>query len=132
MVHTYIGDCDGTYDFSEIPYFISKLKDGYDLVIGNRFNSSMEKDSMPLLHKYIGNPVLSFFVRLFFRVKIKDVHAGARAISREAFEKLTLYTTGMEFASEMIIKSSKQHLKITEIPIKYSKRKGKFEIELLG
>ncbi|KKP89321.1 hypothetical protein A2456_01980 [Candidatus Nomurabacteria bacterium RIFOXYC2_FULL_36_19] len=120
----FIADSDGTYDFSEIPRFLEKLREGNDLVVGNRFSGKIKDDSMSWHHRYIGNPFLSFLVKWFFKVKINDIHCGARAISKKAFEKITLYTSGMEFASEMIIKSAKIDLKITEIPIEYSKRIG--------
>ena len=126
--YIYIADADGTYSFSEIPRFIKKIEEGHDLVVGNRFAGKIEKMNMPWLHKYVGNPFLSFLVKWFFKVKINDIHCGARAISKKAFEKITLYTSGMEFASEMIIKSAKANLKITEIPIAYNARIGESKL----
>jgi glycosyltransferase involved in cell wall biosynthesis len=126
--YIFMADADGTYSFSQIPNFIKKLEQGYDLVIGDRFSDKMEDDSMPWLHRYIGNPFLSFLVRLFFGVKIHDIHCGARAISHDALKKLDLYTGGMEFASEMIISATKKNLKITEIPIEYRKRIGESKL----
>lgn len=126
--YIYMADADGTYNFSQIPNFINKLEEGNDLVIGNRFSDKMEDDSMPWLHKYIGNPFLSSLVRLFFGVKIHDIHCGARAITHDALKKLTLYTGGMEFASEMIISATKKNLKIAEIPIEYRKRIGESKL----
>lgn len=128
----FMADADGTYDFHDIPRFIAKLKEGNDMVVGNRFMTRMKKESMPWLHRYVGNPVLSSIVRLFFGIKIHDIHCGARAMSREAFKKITLYTSGMEFASEMIIKAGKAHLKIAEIPIEYSPRIGTSKLESFG
>lgn len=119
-----MADSDGTYDFNQIPNFIKKIEEGYDLVIGNRFSGNMEKDSMPLLNKFLGNPVLSYLVRLFFKVKVKDVHSGMRAMKKETYKKLDLYTKGMEFASEMIIQASKKKAKICEIDIPYRNRHG--------
>ena len=122
--YIFMADSDGTYDFKEIPRFINELKQGSDLVLGNRFKGKMEEDAMPLSNKYLGNPLLSGILRLFFHTKIKDSHTGMRAITKESLGKLNLRTTGMEFASEMIIKAIKKSLKIKEIPIDYHKRKG--------
>ncbi len=122
--YMYLADCDNTYDFNDIPRFIEKLDQGYDLVVGNRFQMPIEKGAMPWLHKYIGNPLLSRIVKIFFNVKIGDIHCGARAITKNALGKIVLYTRGMEFASEMVVKAAKQNLKITEIPISYKERIG--------
>lgn len=126
--YIFMADADGTYNFSQIPDFINKLEEGNDLVIGDRFSERMEADSMPWLHKYIGNPFLSSLVRLFFGVKIHDIHCGARAMTRGALKKLKLYTGGMEFASEMIISATKKNLKIAEIPIEYRRRIGESKL----
>jgi glycosyltransferase involved in cell wall biosynthesis len=126
--YLFVADADGTYNFSEIPRFIKKLREGNDLVIGNRFSGNMKKESMPWHHRYIGNPFLSFLVKWFFKVKINDIHCGARAISKETFDKVTLYTSGMEFASEMVIKYAKANLKIVEIPIEYNERVGESKL----
>ncbi|MDD5193950.1 MAG: glycosyltransferase [Candidatus Nanoarchaeia archaeon] len=126
--YIFIADCDGTYDFKEIPNFLMSLKEGHDLIIGNRFKGKMEPGSMPFSNKYLGNPLLSFILRLFFFTKIRDSQSGMRAISKQALEKLNLRTTGMEFASEMIIKALKSNLKIKEIPINYHNRKGKSKL----
>ncbi len=127
--YLFIADADGTYNFTEIPRFLLKIHDHGDLVIGNRFGSAMQKGSMAWHHQYIGNPILSYLVRLFFKVKIHDIHCGARMISKYAFERLTLYTRGMEFASEMIIKAAQAHLLIEEIPITYRKRHGTSKLQ---
>lgn len=121
-------DLDGSYDFAYIPRFVKKMRDGADMVIGNRFAHKMEKGVMPLLH-YFGSPLLSGLVRWFFGVKVRDVHCGARAITKSALKKITLYTAGMEFASEMIIKAAKAKLKIEEISIHYHKRIGESKLE---
>ncbi|MCB0457373.1 MAG: glycosyltransferase family 2 protein [Flavobacteriaceae bacterium] len=120
---TYIimGDADDSYDFSNLMPFIEKLREGYNLVMGNRFKGGIKKGAMPFLHKYLGNPVLSFLGRLFFKVKIGDFHCGLRGFSKEAFLKMNLRTTGMEFASEMIVKASLKNLSITEVPTILSK-----------
>lgn len=120
---TYIimGDADDSYDFSDLMPFVIKLREGYDLVMGNRFKGGIKKGAMPFLHKYIGNPVLSFIGRLFFKIKIKDFHCGLRGFRKDSIERLELRTTGMEFASEMIVKASIFKLKITEVPTILSK-----------
>jgi glycosyltransferase involved in cell wall biosynthesis len=127
--YIFMADADATYDFGDIPRFIKKLEKGNDLVVGNRFSGMMESNSMTFLHKWIGNPILSSLVRLFFKISIHDIHCGARAISKEAYGKLTVYTLGMEFASEMIIKAAKAKLKIVEIPIGYKMRVGESKLE---
>ncbi len=124
-----IGDSDNTYDFSEILKFIEQLDKGYDLVIGSRFKGKIEKGAMPFSHKHIGTPVLNFLLSLFFRKKISDCNSGFRAIKKDALNKLSLKTTGMEFASEMLIKAIKNNLKIKEIPITYSKRIGSSKLK---
>jgi len=116
-------DPDASYDFLDIPRFLEAIKDA-DLVIGSRFKGKIMKNAMPWSHKYIGNPGLTFILNLFFRSHLSDTHSGFRAIKKEALEKLKLKTTGMEFASEMLIKAIKHNLKIKEIPIKYYPRKG--------
>lgn len=110
-----MGDADDSYDFSNLMPYVIKLREGYDLVMGNRFKGGIKKGAMPFLHKYLGNPVLSFIGRLFFKSKIGDFHCGLRGFSKEAYYKMELKTTGMEFASEMIVKSSLKDLKITEV-----------------
>jgi glycosyltransferase involved in cell wall biosynthesis len=127
--YIFMADADGSYDFNQIPEFISYLKRGYDLVIGNRFSGKMQRGSMPFLHRAIGNPILSGILRLFFRGNIKDSHSGMRAIKRESLDKLKLKTTGMEFASEMIIKALNQNLSIKEVPIAYNKRIGSSKLK---
>ena len=111
-----MGDADSTYELFRAAEFIQKLQLGYDLVMGNRFQGEIEFDAMPFLHKYLGNPVLSALGRLFFGITIGDFHCGLRAFNRDAILALNLNCSGMEFASEMIIKSSLADLKITEIP----------------
>ena len=124
----FMADSDSSYDFNEIPNFINELEKGYDFVIGDRFKGNMEKGSMPLSHKYIGNPFLSGLFRVFFHSNVQDIHCGMRAISKKALEKLDLQTTGMEFASEMVLKAVKKKLKIKELTINYYKRRGKSKL----
>lgn len=111
-----MGDADATYDFRQAPQFLTKLNQGYDLVMGNRFQGSIEEGAMPLLHRYLGNPILSMLGRMFFGIKIGDFHCGLRAFDREAVQSLNLRCSGMEFASEMVIKSSLMDLSMAEIP----------------
>jgi glycosyltransferase involved in cell wall biosynthesis len=126
--YVFMADADATYDFKEIPNFINQLKNGHDFVIGNRFGQKIKRGAMPAARKFLGNPLLSFIIRLLFRTKIKDSQSGMRAIKKECLDKLNLRSTGMEFASEMIIKSIKNNLKIKELPISYYQRKGKSKL----
>ena len=111
-----MGDADASYDFSRLDLFVEKLREGYELVMGNRFKGGIAPGAMPPLHKYLGNPVLSGIGRLFFRSPCKDFHCGLRGFNREAVMRLDLQTTGMEFASEMVVKASLHHLRIAEVP----------------
>jgi glycosyltransferase involved in cell wall biosynthesis len=111
-----MGDADDSYALDELEAFIVALKDGSDLVMGNRFAGGIEKGAMPWLHKYIGNPLLSWMGRLFFRVTIKDFHCGLRGFNRESIIKLKLSSKGMEFASEMVVKAAVNGLRIVEVP----------------
>ncbi len=111
-----MGDADDSYDFLNLMPFLSKLREGYDLVMGNRFKGGIAKGAMPPLHRYIGNPVLSFIGRLFYKSDIKDFHCGLRGYRRDSIMKLGLQTLGMEYASEMVVKATLYKLKITEVP----------------
>ena len=124
----FMADLDDTYDFKEIPDFIKKINEGFDLIVGNRFTKKLKKESMVFSHRYIGNPFLSFLVRFFFKVKIKDIHCGARLFKRKSLEELDLRAGGMEFASEMIVKSAKQRKRIGEIDINYRPRLGESKL----
>ena len=119
------GDADGSYDFSQIGIFYKKLKSGYAFVIGDRFGGKINKDAMPFLHKYLGNPVLSFLGRFFFKNKINDFHCGLRGINKKEFKNYNkhLYCNGMEFASEMVAYSSIKNLKTFQTPITLHKDK---------
>ncbi len=116
-----MGDADDSYDFSNLMPYVTELRNGKDLVIGNRFKGGIEKDAMPFLHKYLGNPVLSFIGRLFFKINIGDFHCGLRGFSKAAYVKMNLKTSGMEFASEMVVKSKLNNLSIVEVPTKLHK-----------
>jgi glycosyltransferase involved in cell wall biosynthesis len=115
---TYVvmGDADDSYDFRSIPDFLGKLRQGFDLVMGNRFKGGIAPDAMPLLHKYLGNPILTLIGRLFFKAPCGDFHCGLRGFKKEAYERMGLRTTGMEFATEMIVKATLLDLRISEIP----------------
>lgn len=111
-----MGDADDSYDFESLMPFIEKLRLGADLCMGNRFLGGIEKGAMPPLHKYLGNPVLSFLGRTFYTTGIGDFHCGLRAFNRKSILGLNLNTTGMEFASEMVVKAALNHLNIVEAP----------------
>jgi len=111
-----MGDADCSYDFSDLGQFMEKLRAGYDLVMGNRFKGGIAKGAMPFLHKYLGNPVLSALGRLFFNSPVRDFHCGLRGFNKASIQKLDLQTTGMEFASEMVVKATLHDLKIAEVP----------------
>ena len=111
-----MGDADDSYDFARLDGFVAKLREGYPHVMGNRFRGGIQKGAMPLLHRYLGNPVLSFVGRLLFRAKVGDFHCGLRGFDREAVRSLHLRTTGMEFASELVVKASLAGWRIAEVP----------------
>lgn len=111
-----MGDADDSYDFLSLRPFVEKLEEGYELVMGNRFKGGIAKGAMPPLHRYLGNPVLSGIGRILYRSDIGDFHCGLRGFRKESIESLHLITTGMEFASEMVVKSTINHLRITEVP----------------
>jgi len=111
-----MGDADDSYDFSNLQPFLDRLRAGDQLVMGNRFKGGIKPGAMPFLHRYLGNPVLSGIGRLFFKSKIGDFHCGLRGFEREAILGLELRTTGMEFASEMIVKATLNNLRISEVP----------------
>ncbi len=111
-----IGDADDSYDFARLEGFVAKLREGYPLVMGNRFRGGIRSGAMPLLHRYLGNPVLSFVGRLLFHNRIGDFHCGLRGFDREAVRSLQLRTTGMEFASELVVKASLAGWRIAEVP----------------
>ena len=116
-----MGDADDSYDFTNLMPFIVELRKGYDLVMGNRFKGGIAPGAMPPLHKYLGNPVLSFVGRLFFRSAIGDFHCGLRGFRRDSAIALGLQSTGMEFASEMVVKATLAKQKITEVPTPLAK-----------
>lgn len=115
-----MGDADGSYHFEDSIDMLVKLRSGDELVIGNRFKGGIAPGAMPLLHKYLGNPVLSFIARLFYDIPLGDFHCGLRAFKKEAILKVGLKSKGMEFASEMIVKARIANLKISEVPVRLS------------
>jgi len=111
-----MGDSDDSYDFSQLQGFVDALRHGHQLVMGNRFAGGIKPGAMPALHRYLGNPVLSFVGRLFFRSPVRDFHCGLRGFDRQAMLALELQSTGMEFASEMVVKATLGGLRIAEVP----------------
>jgi glycosyltransferase involved in cell wall biosynthesis len=112
-----IGDADDSYDFGRLGAFIEKLRAGHPLVMGNRFKGGIRPGAMRALHRYVGNPVLSFMGRLFFRTRVGDFHCGLRGFDREAIRALDLRTSGMEFASELVVKAALAGWRIAEVPV---------------
>lgn len=111
-----MGDADDSYDFSNLGPFVEKLRDSCDLVMGNRFKGGIEPGAMPPLHRYLGNPVLSAIGRLFFHTPAGDFHCGLRGFRKDAVMALDLRTTGMEFASEMVVKATLKRMRVAEVP----------------
>jgi len=111
-----MGDADDSYDFTNLESFVEALTAGADLVVGNRFKGGILPGAMPFLHRYLGNPLLSWLARLFFQSSVGDFHCGLRGFKKQAILSLNLQTTGMEFASEMVVKATLQGLKISEVP----------------
>jgi len=111
-----MGDADDSYDFSSLDLFIDKLDQGYDLVVGNRFRGGIRPNAMPWLHRWVGNPILTGIGRILFSAPVRDFHCGLRAFRRSAYSTMKLQSTGMEFASEMVIQSTLRGLKVCEVP----------------
>jgi glycosyltransferase involved in cell wall biosynthesis len=126
----YVVICDGddTYDLSELHKFIEALREGNDLVIGSRFKGKILKNAMAWTNRYIGNPLLTGMIKLFFRANLSDTQSGYRGFSKEVYKKMNLKTTGMEFASEMVVHALKKKMKIKEVPITYYPRKGESKL----
>ena len=116
-----MGDSDDSYDFSNLSHFLEKLREGYDLVMGNRFKGGISSGAMPWKNRYIGNPLLTSIGRLLFSCPVGDFHCGLRGFSKAAFIRMDLHTTGMEYASEMVIKATLLGMKIAEVPTTLSK-----------
>jgi glycosyltransferase involved in cell wall biosynthesis len=122
-----MADADMTYDWNDIPRFVRELDEGGEMVIGDRMDN-IHPGAMPWLHRYVGNPVLTGILNLFFRTGIKDAHCGMRAVRRDVLPRLDLRTTGMEFASEMVIRAAKENLDIRQFPIEYHPRGGESKL----
>jgi glycosyltransferase involved in cell wall biosynthesis len=122
-----MGDADLTYDFGEIPRFVEHLEAGADLVMGDRMDR-IQPGAMPWLHRYVGNPILSGTLNLFFRTGVRDAHCGMRAVRRSVLPQLDLHATGMEFASEMVVRAAKEKLDIRQFPIDYHPRGGESKL----
>jgi glycosyltransferase involved in cell wall biosynthesis len=111
-----MGDSDDSYDFTQIGDFLNKLDEGYDLVMGNRFQGGIRPGAMPMLHRFLGNPILSWLGRMFFGCPVGDFQCGLRAFRKSAIDRLNLRTLGMEFSTEMVVKATLFNLRIAEIP----------------
>ncbi len=125
-------DADGTYPLDDLATFVAKLRDGADLVIGSRFKGTIEPGAMPWPNRYIGNPILTGMLNSLFGSGVSDAHCGLRAIRSEVVPTLKLSATGMEFASEMVIKAGKHHLRIEEVPVDYRVRLGESKLSRLS
>jgi glycosyltransferase involved in cell wall biosynthesis len=112
-----LGDADGSHDFSETPRFVDKWREGYDFVVGNRFRGGIKERAMPWHHRYLGTPVLSALLRLFFGARVGDINCGMRGMTKELCQRLDFRTTGMEFASESLLKAAKSGARMAEVPI---------------
>lgn len=123
-----MGDCDGTYDFERLEPLLAPLRDDYDLVVGNRLGDMLAPGAMPWAHRLLGTPLISALLRLFSGARVRDSQCGLRAIRREAFQRLNLKAKGMEFASEMILKASRQGLRVTAVPVPYYSRIGESKL----
>lgn len=123
-----LGDSDDTYDFDLVPAFVARLREGHDLVMGSRFAGEILPGAMPWLHRYVGNPVLTGILGVFFGQSVSDVHCGLRALTREAADRMKLRTKGMEFASEMVASAIRGRMKVSEIPITYAPREGESKL----
>jgi glycosyltransferase involved in cell wall biosynthesis len=126
-----MGDCDDTYDFSNLDEFLSPLHQGYDLVIGDRYSGGIRPGAMTWSHRYIGTPIITLLLRVMAAVRVGDSQCGLRALTRSALERLGLRCLGMEFASEMILKASRQGLRIAEVPIPYYARASESKLSTM-
>jgi len=122
--HLVLGDADGTYDFSIVPHLVALLDEGSDMVLGNRLEGDMEPGAMPWMHRRLGTPLLTGFVNVLFGTDIGDVNCGIRAITRSAYSRLEVEATGMEFASEMVVRATQRGLILGELPVNYRRRRS--------
>ena len=123
-----MGDCDDTYDFTNLEPLIAPLRDGYDLAVGNRYAGGIRPGAMTWSHRYIGTPVITFLLRMFTGTRLGDSQCGLRAFTQEAYQRMGMHSTGMEFASEMILKAVRRGLRVAEVPISYSPRVGETKL----
>ena len=123
-----LADADGTYPLEDLAQFLQPLREGTDLVIGSRFRGKIQDEAMPFLNRWVGNPILTGTLNLFFKAGVSDAHCGMRAVRRDALQRLDLRTPGMEFASEMVISAVKRGLRIEEVPIDYRARGGESKL----
>jgi len=126
-----MGDCDDTYDFSQLEALLAPLGQGYDMVVGNRFAGGIAPGAMTSSHRYLGTPAISFLLRVFTGLKVGDSQCGLRAFTREALDRLELTTDGMELASEMILKSARRGLNVADVPVPYGERLGEPKLNTL-
>jgi glycosyltransferase involved in cell wall biosynthesis len=128
-----MGDADGSYDFRDLRRFVEPLRTGrFDMVMGNRLGGTILPGAMPWTHRWIGNPILSGMLKLFFHTSISDSHCGLRSFTREAYERMHLRTTGMEFASEIVVNALRENFRIQEVPITYFPREGTSKLRSLS
>lgn len=123
-----MGDSDDTYDFTQIPLFVEKLREGNEYVLGSRFAGTILPGAMPWANRYIGNPILTGLLNFMFGLKSSDAHSGFRAFTKDAYRRMRLRTTGMEFASELVINAARARLKVAEVPIIYYPRGGESKL----
>ena len=123
-----MGDCDGTYEFEQLEPLITPLKNGYEMVVGDRLGSLLAPGAMPWAHRFLGTPAISWMLRVFSGARVRDSQCGLRAIRRDALERMNLKSTGMEFASEMILKAMRQGLNVTVVTIPYYPRIGESKL----
>ncbi len=121
-------DADGTYDLDAVPELVGRARAGAHLALGSRFEGEIQRGAMPWSHRYIGNPILTTMLNVFFRARVSDAHCGLRVVRRDALPELALSSTGMEFASEMVIKAAKRGLRIEQVPITYRPRVGESKL----
>lgn len=123
-----MGDSDATYDFRQLPELVAPIGQGADYVLGSRFGGTILPGAMPWLHRYVGNPVLTWVLNRFFGYSSSDAHSGMRAFTRSAYERMNLQCEGMEFASEVVIKAARENLRVVEVPIVYHPRGGESKL----
>lgn len=123
-----MADADGSYDLAALEPMLARLRDGADLVMGNRFRGHIAPGAMPWLNRHVGSPILSSLLNLFFGARVGDVHSGIRAFTRQTYERMALQTTGMEFASEMVARAARLGLRIEEVPVNYRPRTGRSKL----